>query len=196
MKIGDRVGRSRLDRICDGNKACKLALARKQHHRLAVLAPLLGEFGEECDVDVGALQQARIAEKRDAPVDGSPDALTGDGRKLRDLGCLQALRFGAAQDRIGERMLAANFGPVARRHFVRIERSAASTPVSVGIRSGAGLVDHERVDQARRSSAAALRTSTPACAPRPVATAIEIGVASPSAQRQAMTSTLIAATSA
>jgi hypothetical protein len=49
---------------------------------------------------------------------------------------------------------------------------------------------------ASRSSAAALRTNTPAWAPRPVATMIEIGVASPKAQGQAMMRTLTAATSA
>src|SRR5207244_853373 len=49
---------------------------------------------------------------------------------------------------------------------------------------------------ARVSSASAFRTSTPACAPRPTATIIDIGVASPSAQGQAMIKTDTAATSA
>ena len=49
---------------------------------------------------------------------------------------------------------------------------------------------------AKRSSASALRMRRPAAAPRPVATMIEIGVASPSAQGQAMMRTLTAATSA
>ena len=45
---------------------------------------------------------------------------------------------------------------------------------------------------ARLSSAAASRTSTPSRAPRPVATMIDMGVASPSAHGQAMTRTLTA----
>ena len=45
-------------------------------------------------------------------------------------------------------------------------------------------------------SASALLTSTPACAPRPVPTMIDIGVASPSAQGQAMISTAMALSSA
>src|SRR2546429_160867 len=49
---------------------------------------------------------------------------------------------------------------------------------------------------ARVSSASAFRTSTPACAPRPTATIIDIGVASPSAQGQAMIKTDTGATSA
>ena len=40
-----------------------------------------------------------------------------------------------------------------------------------------------------RSSASAFLISTPACAPRPTPTMIDIGVASPSAQGQAMIST-------
>ncbi len=49
---------------------------------------------------------------------------------------------------------------------------------------------------AKVSSASAFLISTPACAPRPVAVMIDIGVASPSAQGQAMISTEIAAISA
>ena len=45
------------------------------------------------------------------------------------------------------------------------------------------------------SSASALRTSTPACAPRPVPTMIDIGVANPRAQGQAMISTATALSS-
>ena len=46
------------------------------------------------------------------------------------------------------------------------------------------------------SSAAALRISTPSCAPRPVPTMIAVGVARPSAHGQAMTSTVTALISA
>ena len=48
----------------------------------------------------------------------------------------------------------------------------------------------------RTSSASAFLMSTPAVAPRPVPTMIDIGVASPSAQGQAMISTATALTSA
>ena len=47
-----------------------------------------------------------------------------------------------------------------------------------------------------RSSASAFLTRTPARAPRPTPTMIDIGVAKPSAQGQAMMSTVTAATSA
>ena len=48
----------------------------------------------------------------------------------------------------------------------------------------------------RRSSASAFLIKMPACAARPTPTMIDIGVASPSAQGQAMISTVTAATSA
>ena len=51
-------------------------------------------------------------------------------------------------------------------------------------------------DWASRSSAAASFTSTPACAPRPIAVTSETGVARPSAQGQAMISTAMALSSA
>ncbi len=47
-----------------------------------------------------------------------------------------------------------------------------------------------------RSSASAFLINTPACAPRPVAVMIDIGVASPKAQGQAMISTATAETKA
>ena len=135
----------------------------------------------------------------DASVDRARDALTGDGRKLVDLRRLHALRFGAVQDRLGKRMLAPNLESCREaQHLVLVKPGAVSTPVSVGLPSvRVPVLSTTSVStEARRSSAAALRTSTPACAPRPVATMIEIGVASPSAQGQAMMSTLTAATSA
>ena len=60
----------------------------------------------------------------------------------------------------------------------------------------AGLVDDQRVDVRSFSIASASRNSMPACAARPVATMIDIGVASPSAQGQAMISTATALTHA
>ena len=50
--------------------------------------------------------------------------------------------------------------------------------------------------RSNRSSASASRIRMPECAPRPMPTMIDIGVARPSAQGQAMISTVTAATSA
>ena len=119
--------------------------------------------------------------------------------KPLDLGELEPALLGAAQDRLGERMLAAGLERGGERSTSSsVKPGAASTPVRRGLPSvSVPVLSTTRVSTAAsRSSAAALRTSTPACAPRPVATMIEIGVASPSAQGQAMMSTLTAATSA
>ncbi len=83
-------------------------------------------------------------------------------------------------------------------------RSASSTPsdgisaVTLGLPSvSVPVLSTTRVSTlAKRSSASAFLISTPAWAPRPVATMIDIGVASPSAQGQAMISTETAATRA
>src|SRR5215813_13145797 len=61
---------------------------------------------------------------------------------------------------------------------------------------GAGLVDDEGIDFSINSRASAFLTRTPTCAPRPVPTMIDIGVARPRAQGQAMMSTATALTSA
>ena len=66
--------------------------------------------------------------------------------------------------------------------------------LGLALGQGAGLVDDERVDLLQRSSASAFLISTPACAPRPTPTMIDIGVARPSAHGQAMISTETAAT--
>ena len=67
----------------------------------------------------------------------------------------------------------------------------------LALRQRAGFVDHQRVHFLRAaSSASAFRISTPAVAPRPVPTMIDIGVANPNAHGHAMISTATAFTSA
>ena len=75
---------------------------------------------------------------------------------------------------------------------------AGSTPTSCGRPSvSVPVLSTTRVSTCRSTSiASASRKSTPACAPFPVATMIESGVASPSAQGQAMISTATAFSSA
>ena len=58
----------------------------------------------------------------------------------------------------------------------------------------AGLVDDEGVDLLHPLERLGVLDQHAACAPRPTPTMIDIGVASPSAQGQAMISTLTAAT--
>ena len=76
--------------------------------------------------------------------------------------------------------------------------SAATTSVSTGLPSvSVPVLSTISVSTlANSSSASASLTSTPACAPRPVAVMIDIGVARPSAQGQAMISTETAETMA
>jgi hypothetical protein len=108
-------------------------------------------------------------------------------------------RFG--HDRLGQRMLAALLEAGRQpQHLVGVEIPPCGRDDRAERRAafgqGAGLVDDQRVDQRSRSIASASRNSTPACAARPVATMIDIGVARPSAQGQAMISTDTALTTA
>ena len=73
------------------------------------------------------------------------------------------------------------------RHSVSVGRPAVSVPV---------LSTTTVSTFSSRSSTSAFFTSTPSRAPRPMPTMIDIGVASPSAQGQAMISTATALTSA
>ena len=78
----------------------------------------------------------------------------------------------------------------------RSRRATISRKTRLAFGQRAGLVHHERVDLSSVSRASAFLISTPACAPRPMPTMIDIGVASPSAHGQAMISTATAFTSA
>ena len=116
-------------------------------------------------------------------------------RRQCDAALLRAL-----DDRRGQRMLAAPFERRGQaQHLVFVEavrrprpRSAWACPsVSVPVLSTTSVSTFSI-----SSSASAFLTSTPACAPRPVPTMIDIGVARPSAHGQAMISTAMALTSA
>ena len=106
----------------------------------------------------------------------------------------------AADDRRSQRMLADVFE--ARRQaqqIVALSRPAAgSTATSLGLPSVSVPVLSTTmvVTFSSISSASAFRISTPASAPRPVPTMIDIGVARPSAHGHAMISTATAFTSA
>ena len=75
-------------------------------------------------------------------------------------------------------------------------RARRPRPARLALGQRAGLVDDQRVDLLQQFQRLGVRNSTPAVAPRPVPTMIDIGVARPSAQGQAMISTATALTSA
>ena len=83
-----------------------------------------------------------------------------------------------------------------RKRLASSKPSAGATATTFGLPSvRVPVLSTTRVSTfSMRSSASAFLISTPAWAPRPTPTMIDIGVASPSAQGQAMISTLTAAT--
>ena len=102
---------------------------------------------------------------------------------------------GRGDDGRGQRMFAAlvEAGGQAQ-HLVLAEPGAATARSKAGLPSvSVPVLSTISVSTLRRFSiAAASRNSTPCVAPRPVATMIDIGVARPSAQGQAMISTATA----
>ena len=146
-----------------------------------------------------SLHQRRVAERerrgrrpgrarRCRVLDSKPSALSSASPRSR----------AARNDGLRQRMLAALVQ--ARRqaqHLVlAVARRAAITRSKAGLPSvSVPVLSTIRVSTLRRFSiAAASRNSTPCVAALPVATMIDIGVASPSAQGQAMMSTATALT--
>ena len=121
---------------------------------------------------------------------GASKPSTGDSSSLRS--CAAATMAAAKGCSLPRSTLAASFKTCASSKPGR-----ATTATTFGLPSvSVPVLSTTSVSTfSMRSSASAFLISTPACAPRPTPTMIDIGVASPSAQGQAMISTLTAATS-
>ena len=92
-------------------------------------------------------------------------------------------------DRPGKRVLARQLSGGCKRKnkgLAETRRGRNADNAGMALGEGPGLVDQDGVGGRQGSSAAASFTRTPAWAPRPIAVTIETGVASPSAQGQAM----------
>ena len=201
MQRADRVGRRRLDRIGDGDDAGELAVGGDEHRRPAFGAQRVGTCGQRRDVDAGIVHQRLVAE-RDARLASTVpgDALAGHRLEILgfgDLRCRAPRRLRRSPRRAGARSPFRGWRR-APADPPRRNPSAAIASVSFGLPSvSVPVLSTISVSTlAKRSSASASLTSTPACAPRPVAVMIDIGVASPSAQGQAMISTETAETMA
>ena len=150
------------------------------------------------DAELG--QERRIADHHAPAFDHADRALAG--RRSRIRGHLRSrfrARAAAATIAVGERMFARSLDACSEAQDLAFDESRRRHDcdhVRLAFGERAGLVDHQRVTFSMRSSAWASLISTPACAPRPTPTMIDMGVASPSAQGHAMMSTLTAATRA
>ena len=147
-----------------------------------------------CCIRRGVAQGQALARNRAAHTDpGTGFELIGPVefqaaimRSLHDRGCQRV--FAELVKAGGESQTDFGLG-----EFRRCERAHERGP-PFGQR--AGLVDDQRIDLcAVARSPTASRNSTPCMAPRPVATMMDMGVARPSAQGQAMISTATALTS-
>ena len=159
----------------DRHEHDRLALGRQ---RLARAAPGRRRRSHEPSMS------AAVAEQTARPSDASASTpWPGTAANEPTGGNARPRSLAAAYDRLAERMLGALLDRGGQARARRPRRVAADRDdvgharAPVGQR--AGLVEHHGVDAAQRSSASALRISTPCSAPRPVATMIAVGVASP-----------------
>ena len=145
-------------------------------------------------------RNVRIAD-RDAPaLDHADRALAGGRVEAEHADEFDAALGRGRDDRLRQRMLARALDAGGEAQHLVLDEAGrrddgdhlrACPSVSVPVLSTTSVSTFSM-----RSSASALRISTPACAPRPTPTMIDIGVARPSAHGQAMISTLTAATRA
>ena len=112
MQRLERFERGRLDGIGDAHQAGDFAADEDEHHRLSFVtasvcrldertgrAALQAQFGE----------QRRIAQGNSLAIDHALNALAGDRLELVGIGQFHAALFGAADDRLGQRMFRATF---------------------------------------------------------------------------------------
>ncbi len=151
----------------------------------------------DCGIDAERLQEVRIAEHDGLAVDLAGRALAGRRVEFFHLAEIEIALLGRPHDGVGQRMFARPLD--ARRqpqNFGLVKSLAGTMATTFGLPSvSVPVLSTTSVSIfSMRSSASAFLISTPACAPRPTPTMIDIGVARPSAQGQAMMSTLTAAT--
>ena len=189
LQRGQRLSGACLDRIGHGEQRGRGAVDGDEHDRRALAPQRLGPCGERQGVRA-ALGQERVRADRDrASLDGTCDAAAWEGLEIDGLGELEracdraaattAAAIGCSLDRS---RLAAS--PRRRRRNSRRHLDRRDPRPALGQRPR--LVHDERVDALEQFERLGVLTRTPARGPRPVPTMIAIGVASPSAQGQAM----------
>ena len=186
-----RGERGRFDRIGDGEEAGKLAVDGDEDHGSAVGAQSLGLALQRDGSDAEFGQKFGIAERNAAGRSTMPTApLPAGASKPRDRTADDIALGGGRDDRGGERMFAraldARGEPQERG--LRRNPAPARLPTSFGLPSvSVPVLSTTSVSTfSMRSSASAFLIRMPKRAARPTPTMIDIGVASPSAQGQAM----------
>ena len=165
----------------DRGRAVRRAARRPASASAATSTPLSARKRRVAERDAAALDRA---ERRPRP--------TGESKSATGAVAMLAL-LGGATMACGQRMLARplDAGREPQELAPRRSPAAGTIAVTAGLPSvSVPVLSTTSVSTfSIRSSASAFLISTPACAPRPTPTMIDIGVASPSAQGQAMIST-------
>ena len=200
LEVGDGPGRRLLDRVGDAEQARRPAVDDDEDDRLAVAAQGLGSLAERAgsipsSCSIAALpidDRSALDAALHAPAGPRAERLRGgDGEPALAAAPATAAARGCSLDLLEP-------GGQAEQLRLRPGRATATIETTRGFPSvSVPVLSKTRVStRSRTSSASAFFTSTPAAAPRPVPTMIDIGVASPSAHGQAMIRTATALTSA
>ncbi len=196
-----RRRRRLLDRIGDADEARDRAVDHHEHHRLALVAAGVGVACEAPRSSPSSASMRGVAERHRPAVDPARHALAGQRLELVRPGRSRGRaprRRARSPRRADARSRAPGWRPAGEPPPRRWPRSGSTADRARACRRSACRSCRRSACRPMRSvsSASAFLISTPACAPRPVAVMIDIGVARPSAQGQAMISTAIAAISA
>ena len=188
----DRLAGVRLERVGQGDRAHGPAVDGDAEHGLRLPLPGVGRPRRAQPGSIPASRQEPLrADQDDLAIDPGADPASADGLEVGD-----GRAVGQGGQGAGERVLAARLGrrgqaeqagavPAVDGDDVGHARGLPSVTVPVLSRTTVA-------SRSIRSKADASRTSSPARAPRPVATATAIGVARPRAHGQAMISTAAA----
>ena len=171
-----------------------------EHRGLAFGAQCVGPRGKCRGVDAEIVHHRLVAERHRAPATVPLTPLPVTASKASAAASVDAALLAPFDDRLGERMLGALLEAGGKRRADLLVDAVSRDDIgraSACLRSACRSCRRSACRRlANRSSASASLISTPACAPRPVAVMIDIGVARPSAQGQAMISTETAETMA
>ena len=197
-----RRRRRRLDRIGDREQRRRACRRPPRRSTVAPSPRSRSASASSAAVSIAELaEEARIAEQRRRcrrPCRSRP--CRSASRSPRPAPASRPRSCAARDDGVGQRMLAGalDAGGEPQQRRLRRSRRPATIATTFGLPSvSVPVLSTTSVSTfSIRSSASAFLISTPACAPRPTPTMIDIGVARPSAHGQAMISTLTAATSA
>ena len=139
-----------LHRIGDADHPGEPSIERDEHHSLALVASVVGRFGQRFDLEPEILHQLQVADLDRLAVDGASDPLAGHRFEVCRLGQRDATVLGSPNDCLGQRVLGALLqgrSQLQYRDLVVAGCGQDGHQLGLPLRQRTGLVDDERVDR-------------------------------------------------